>query len=132
MSSHSLLEGIFQTQESNLGFLRCRCILYQLSHRGNPRVKGMGLIISGLTSMNRDWAREDWEVWSPCFHSSKLIPCAQCQWLLPPGVLGYPSVSQRMSAVLLWTLNSWGIGDFVPFILSISLQYYGPGTEEVP
>ena len=33
-----LLQGIFPTQESNPGLLHCRRILYQLSHKGNPRV----------------------------------------------------------------------------------------------
>ena len=32
MSSHSLLQGIFPTQGSNLGLLQCRQILYHLSH----------------------------------------------------------------------------------------------------
>ena len=31
--SHSLLQGIFPTQGSNLGFPHCRQILYHLSHR---------------------------------------------------------------------------------------------------
>ena len=33
--SHSLLQGIFPTQGSNLGLLHCRLILYQLSHEGS-------------------------------------------------------------------------------------------------
>ena len=36
--SHSLLQGIFPTQRSNLGLLHCRCILYQLSHQESLRV----------------------------------------------------------------------------------------------
>ena len=32
----SLLQGIFQTQESNQGLLHCRRILYQLSYQGSP------------------------------------------------------------------------------------------------
>ena len=35
---HSLLQGIFPTQGSNLGVLHCRQILYQLSHQGSPRI----------------------------------------------------------------------------------------------
>ena len=31
-----LLQGIFLTQESNLGLLHCRQILYQLSYEGRP------------------------------------------------------------------------------------------------
>ena len=33
---HSLLQGIFPTQESNWGLLNCRQILYQLSYQGSP------------------------------------------------------------------------------------------------
>ena len=33
---HSLLQGIFSTQVSNLGLLHCRQILYHLSHQGSP------------------------------------------------------------------------------------------------
>ena len=32
---HSLLQGIFPTQGSNLGLLHCRQILYHLSHLGS-------------------------------------------------------------------------------------------------
>ena len=34
VGSHSLLQGIFPTQESNPGLLHCRQILYCLSHQG--------------------------------------------------------------------------------------------------
>ena len=36
VDSLSLLQGIFPTQGLNPGFLRCRQILYQLSHKGSP------------------------------------------------------------------------------------------------
>ena len=36
--SLSLLQGIFPTQESNPGLPYCRRILYQLSHKGSPRI----------------------------------------------------------------------------------------------
>ena len=35
-SCHFLLQGIFPTQESNLGLLYCRQTLYWLSYEGNP------------------------------------------------------------------------------------------------
>ena len=38
MDSHSLLQGIFSTQESNPGFLHFRKILYHLSHQGDLKV----------------------------------------------------------------------------------------------
>ena len=34
----SLLQGIFPTQGLNPGLLHCRWILYQLSHKGSPRI----------------------------------------------------------------------------------------------
>ena len=36
--SLSLLQGIFPTQGSNPGLLHCRRILYQLSHKGSPKI----------------------------------------------------------------------------------------------
>ena len=42
---HSLLQGIFLTQGSNLGLLDCRRIFYHLSHQGRPwyeTTKGSG------------------------------------------------------------------------------------------
>ena len=38
VSSLSLLQGIFPTQGSNSDFLHCRQILYQLRHKGSPRI----------------------------------------------------------------------------------------------
>ena len=38
MGCHSLLQGIFPIQRSNPGLPHCRCILYQLSHKGSPRI----------------------------------------------------------------------------------------------
>ena len=38
VGSRSLLQGIFPTQGLNPGLLHCRRILYQLSHKGSPRI----------------------------------------------------------------------------------------------
>ena len=38
VGSLSLLQGIFPTQESNWGLVHCRQTLYQLSHKGSPRI----------------------------------------------------------------------------------------------
>ena len=38
VGSLSLLQGIFLTQGSNPSLSHCRCILYQLSHKGSPRI----------------------------------------------------------------------------------------------
>ena len=38
VGSSSLLQGIFPTQESNPGLPHCRQIIYQVSHKGSPRI----------------------------------------------------------------------------------------------
>ena len=38
VGSLSLLQGIFPTEGSNPGLPHCRWILYQLSHKGSPRI----------------------------------------------------------------------------------------------
>ena len=38
VGSRSLLQGIFPTRGSNPGLPHCRRILYQLSHKGSPRI----------------------------------------------------------------------------------------------
>ena len=38
VGSFSLLQRVFPTQGSNPGLLHCRWILYQLSHKGSPRI----------------------------------------------------------------------------------------------
>ena len=38
VGSRSLLQGIFPTQGLNLGLPHCRWILYQLCHKGSPRI----------------------------------------------------------------------------------------------
>ena len=42
VGSLSLLQGIFPTQGSNPGLPHCRQILYQLSHKGSPRILRVG------------------------------------------------------------------------------------------
>ena len=52
----SLLQEIFPTQGSNAGFLNCRQILYQLSHKGSPRIlEWVAIPFSRGSSQSRDW-----------------------------------------------------------------------------
>ena len=56
VGSLSLLQGIFPTQGSNPGFPHCRQILYQLSHKGNPRIlEWVAYLFSSGSSWPRDW-----------------------------------------------------------------------------
>ena len=58
---HFLLQGIFLTQESNpslLHLLHCRLILYQLSHKGSPRIlEWVVHLFSSRSSQPRNWTR---------------------------------------------------------------------------
>ena len=51
MRCHTLLQGIFLTQESNSGLLHCRQILYQLSYQGSPTPNEVDAIITLPSSL---------------------------------------------------------------------------------
>ena len=54
----SLLQGIFPTHGSNPGLLRCRQILYHLSHKGSPRIlKWVAYPFSSGSSQPRNQTR---------------------------------------------------------------------------
>ena len=54
----SLLQGIFPTQGSNPGLPHCRQILYQLSHKGSPRIlEWVAYPFSSGSSQPRYWIR---------------------------------------------------------------------------
>ena len=54
----SLLQGIFPTQGSNPGLLHCRRILYQLRHKGSPRMlEWVAYPFSNGSSWPRNWTR---------------------------------------------------------------------------
>ena len=56
VGSLSLLQGIFPTQGLNPGFLHCGQILYQLSHKGSPRIlEWVAYPFSSGSSWPRSW-----------------------------------------------------------------------------
>ena len=58
VGSLSLLQGIFPTQGSNSGLLHCGRILYQLSHKGSPRIlEWVAYSFSGGSSWPRNQTR---------------------------------------------------------------------------
>ena len=58
VGSPSLLQGIFPTQGSNPGLLHCRRILYQLSHKENPRILQWVMYpFSSRSSWPRNWTK---------------------------------------------------------------------------
>ena len=61
VGSLSLLQGIFLTQGSNPGLLHCRQILYQLSHKGSPRIlEWVAYPFSSGSSRPRNWTGVSW------------------------------------------------------------------------
>ena len=59
--SLSLLQGIFPTQGLNPGLPYCRLILYQLSHKGSPRIlEWVAYPFSRGSSQPRDQAGVSW------------------------------------------------------------------------
>ena len=58
VGSLSLLQGIFPTQESDPGLPHCRQILYQLSHKGSPRIlEWVAYLFSSGSSRPKDRTR---------------------------------------------------------------------------
>ena len=97
VGSLSLLQGIFPIQGSNPGLLHCKWILYQLSHKGSPRIlewvayhfsrgysqprnrTGVSCIAGRFFA---DWAtREDLQAWNRVHMSlSSVITVMQGGW----------------------------------------------------
>ena len=57
VGSLSLLQGVFPTQGSNPGLPNCRQILYQLSHKGSPRILKWVYPFSSGSSQPRNWTQ---------------------------------------------------------------------------
>ena len=98
--SLSLLQWIFLTQQSNQGALHCRRILYQLSHRGSPRILGwVTYPFSSGTSWpsNRtrmaciagrlftSWAIRDWSISHCCSVAQSCPTLCNCMDCSTPG-----------------------------------------------
>ena len=61
VGSLSLLQRIFPTQGSNPGLPHCRRILYQLSHKGSPRIlKWVAYPFSSRSSQSRNQTGVSW------------------------------------------------------------------------
>ena len=58
VGSLSLFQGIFPTQGMNPGLPHCRQILYQLNHKGSPRIlEWVRFPFSRWSSQRRNWTR---------------------------------------------------------------------------
>ena len=73
VGSHSLLQGIFPTQGSNVGPLHCRQILYHLSHQESP------LFILRRVKIVLDSPQINFSLYT--FNESIFMPLGKCIWL---------------------------------------------------
>ena len=79
---HSLLQGIFPTQGSNLSLLYCRQMLYHLSHQGSPNDSSFGRDQNVLESASVDdclilWMYYNTPLWMNYIH---LYGWTVCMW----------------------------------------------------
>ena len=87
-----LLQGIFPTQGSNPGLPHCGRILYQLSHKGSPRIL--------------EWVANPFSSGSSQELNQGLLHCRQILYQL--SYLGSPTVEQIGSTLLnTTTINQW-------------------------
>ena len=88
---HFLLQGIFLTQGSNLGFLHCRQLLYHLSHQGSPSSQRYGFSSSHVWMWELDhkenWAPKNWCFWTVVLEKTLESPvdCKEIQPVNPKG-----------------------------------------------
>ena len=82
----SFLQGIFPTQGSNPGLLHCRRILYQLSHKGSPRIlEWVAYPFSSRSSQPRNWTRVSCITGG--FFTNWATREAQLYWIKKPVIL---------------------------------------------
>ena len=74
VGSLSLLQEIFATQESNPGLLHCKWILYQLSHKGIPRILDwVAHPFSSRSSQLRNWTGVSCIAGNPALQEDSLL-----------------------------------------------------------
>ena len=130
VGSLSLLQGIFPTQGSNPGLPNCRWILYQLSHRGSPRIlEGVAYPFCSESSWPKNQTRSPalWADSLPTALSGKLpvdghrpqthhqeqqMQCPEDFWKMPGQTCWSPKYAfPRKSATYLlgWKINHYSI-----------------------
>ena len=84
---HSLRQGIFPTQGSNLGLLNCRQMLYHLSQQGSPSET---IVTQNYVTQTVSW-QAYFILWDAYVHGQGLQPCQTlCNSGLKPGRLLCP------------------------------------------
>ena len=110
VGSLSLLQGIFPPQGSNPGLPHCRQIVYQLSHKGSPRILEW---VAYPFSIGSSWPRNqmgvsciaggfftNWAIREPTVHmvgynTSLFIPANIFLWSICEVALGFMALNER-------------------------------------
>ena len=80
VGSHSLLQGIFPTQGSNLSLLHCKQILYHLSHQGSPIGKKW-IYTERNTLFLNSFCDETLRTWAPLSPETKCVISVKRPWV---------------------------------------------------
>ena len=152
MGSLSLLQGIFQTQGSNPGFLHYRQILYPPNHKGSSRIlEWVAYPFSSGSSRLRNWtgvsctaARffTNWAMREPlCCVRVKWVnpsachgPCMQCPavtaaFLLPPVNLDKRNLTRELRERISYSRGSHPVSSLQPddlMTLGMTHSLFGP------
>ena len=101
MGSLSLLQGIFPTQESNWGLLHCTWILYQLSHRGNPRIlEGVAYPFSSRSSQPKNRTR---------------VSCIAGRFFTNWAIMEALFLQRKIEISFSWSLGHTGLGRYASY-----------------
>ena len=118
-----LLQGIFQTQGSNPGLPLCKLILYQLSHKGSPRIlEWVAYPFSRGSSWPRDWTRVSCIAGGfsePTEKSLVSINWLKCQL---SSVSSRPIVEEGLG--LYWRANLTGTGLYLSLLNTHTLHHH--------
>ena len=98
VDSLSLLHWLFPTQESNWGLLHCRWILYQLSHKGSPRILEW---VAYPFSIGFSWPRNRTRV-------SCIVGGCFTNWATREAPWVFPEPLVTLGRAL-WAGDTWGI-----------------------
>ena len=116
VSSLSLVQGIFPTQGSNTDLLHCRQILYQLSHKGGPRMlEWVAYPFSSRSSWPRNWTKVSciadgfFASWTTKVRDNNSTSCMRIKWI---------DFCKAFRTVLDTELNSISINYYFPYITS--------------
>ena len=112
VGSLSLLQGIFPSQGSNPGLPYCREILYQLSHKGSPRIlEWVAYPFSSGSSPSRNQTQVSWIAGG--FFINWAI--REVQWQSGVGVIVHSMVRKRLFNEVIFEQRTgkWGVSHVI-------------------